>query len=352
MTRLPERNLDILRAIAVLSVLVAHLFENDHPDQASLTLGRMGVLLFFVHTSLVLMASLERIAEREGKRGWEWIRVFYWRRAARIYPLAWLTIVLCIMSGISDVAARTPAALLANVALVQNIVSLPSVIGPLWTLPVEMQMYLLLPLCYLAARKSLTAVLAGFAIAVVFGALVHWSPVPGLWRLTVGTFAPCFMSGVLAYHLLTFGRTPKNQLPAWIWPLLIIGWGTAAAVLFGLPTIVPERGWLFCVGVGLFIPLVREMGVNVLTRAAFVVAKYSYGIYLLHQPAHVVAFKWTGSAPLPLQWVLFVALIFVLPFAAYHLVEAPAIRFARGRRTAAPTVGGEIPLETRLTPGV
>lgn len=54
-------NLDILRAVAVLLVLVDHSakffggsFDLLHP------LGITGVYLFFTHTSLVLMFSLER----------------------------------------------------------------------------------------------------------------------------------------------------------------------------------------------------------------------------------------------------------------------------------------------------
>lgn len=82
----PSPNLDLLRAVAVLLVLLDHLLETSargrstdfHPwDWA---LGRMGVLLFFVHTSYVLMQSLER-HEAKGESLWFG---FYIRRAFRI----------------------------------------------------------------------------------------------------------------------------------------------------------------------------------------------------------------------------------------------------------------------------
>ena len=62
-------NLDILRAVAVLTVVVDHLvptlrfhgYEVPRSVQSlTLHIGHAGVLAFFVHTSLVLMYSLER----------------------------------------------------------------------------------------------------------------------------------------------------------------------------------------------------------------------------------------------------------------------------------------------------
>ena len=58
-TKLPERNLDLLRAAAVLAVIGWHLLWSQQLPAAA-WLGRVGVLAFFVHTALVLMASIER----------------------------------------------------------------------------------------------------------------------------------------------------------------------------------------------------------------------------------------------------------------------------------------------------
>ena len=58
-------NLDLLRAIAVLLVLAQHVGSKMHIEHIAWAptrcpLGLFGVLLFFVHTSLVLMYSMER----------------------------------------------------------------------------------------------------------------------------------------------------------------------------------------------------------------------------------------------------------------------------------------------------
>jgi peptidoglycan/LPS O-acetylase OafA/YrhL len=54
-------NLDVLRATAVLMVFCHHLLEYGYFSERRVSgLGQFGVLIFFVHTSLVLMMSMER----------------------------------------------------------------------------------------------------------------------------------------------------------------------------------------------------------------------------------------------------------------------------------------------------
>src|SRR4051794_20807694 len=99
-------NLDILRAMAVLFVVADHstkFFGRDRVLGLDINyLGYMGVLWFFVHTSLVLMKSLDREWSGLGERPslWSWMLSFYLRRAWRIYPLSVLVIVLVLIFGI------------------------------------------------------------------------------------------------------------------------------------------------------------------------------------------------------------------------------------------------------------
>lgn len=58
-----SRNLNLLRSFAVTLVVGFHLakFFNWRPETFRITdFGLLGVMLFFVHTTLVLMFSLER----------------------------------------------------------------------------------------------------------------------------------------------------------------------------------------------------------------------------------------------------------------------------------------------------
>ena len=83
-------NLDFLRAYAVLTVYFGHALQVFHIEQifGRVTIydfAQTGVLIFFVHTSLVLMLSLERLRIAPS---WRLFKAFYIRRAFRIYPLS------------------------------------------------------------------------------------------------------------------------------------------------------------------------------------------------------------------------------------------------------------------------
>src|SRR2546430_3010621 len=99
-------------------------------------------------------------------RGERWRDVFghfLVRRCFRIYPLSILLVLVVF-------AFKIPAAnlgvwsihyvdlglagLFSNLLLVQNLTFTPSIVGQLWSLPVEMQMYLLLPSLFLLARRT------------------------------------------------------------------------------------------------------------------------------------------------------------------------------------------------------
>ena len=163
-TELPERNLDLLRAVAVLSVLASHMAAAaglriagfGGPDSS----GQIGVACFFVHTSLVLMGSLERHSSAHP------VRDFYFRRAFRIYPALRRRDLPCA----GDAPAKPDAGDARNDARLRAAErehgaeqpgARPRIsrggrifLAVLWTLPIEVQMYLTLPACFLVARRN------------------------------------------------------------------------------------------------------------------------------------------------------------------------------------------------------
>jgi peptidoglycan/LPS O-acetylase OafA/YrhL len=334
-THLPERNLDVMRAVAVSCVLANHiglLFSPTGMMHRQLTqLGDAGVMIFFVHTALVLMSSLERQGTESG-----WIRTFYLRRAFRIYPLAIATVLLVVVAGMPRAipaigvhAAPTPhppIQVVANLALVQNLLGIDDVLGPLWTLPVEVDMYLLLPLCFLVARRGSRDMLLLFAAIVAAHLVVHTQAIRGAWRLSVFESGPCFFGGVLAYHLLR--RRPRAVAPPWTLALALIAAVTIRPLLTEdrLPDVVH---WLPCILLAVTIPFIGELAPSGLTRAGHTVATYSYGTYLLHMPVFWLAFDVCRTLPLAVQGAIAGAGLVVVPFAAYHLIEAPGIRLGR-----------------------
>lgn len=334
-TTLPERNLDVLRAIAV-SLVVANHIANVLVGRATPLagwLGQAGVQAFFVHTSLVLMGSMERdhAPNRDG-----WIKRFYVRRVWRIYPLAIAaTLVVLLLHMPTRTAGGTRESfsfgdVLANLALVQDLFGRPYILRVLWTLPLELQMYIVLPLCYLIARKrevgGITALMAAGATMPI---IYTWglSTIPGIWRLQVLGFVPCFLSGVLAYWLLRRGK--RAALPSQLWIAIIFA---DLALGFAAWTVWPESFTIrasFCVVLGITIPLVSELAPSRLTRIAHTIATYSYGIYLLHPIALWFGFSVLHDAS-PIARVGGAAASLALGcIAAYHGIEKPGIKLGR-----------------------
>ncbi len=320
-------NLDFLRAVAVLLVYFFHLFittSNKPPDD----LGQFGVLLFFVHTSLVLMFSLERI-ERKGQ---PLFSTFYLRRLFRIYPLSIVCVSLIILFQLPRApwwpwAQPDVSTILANLLLYTEFTYKPVVTSVLWSLPYEVAMYAVLPFCYLAGKAyGMRGILALWGLAVVGGIIQpHISG-----RLALAQFAPCFIAGVACYFLGYGVR--RRPLPFWGWPLILL----AAAGMQALGTYYEHEQvsrWVLCLMIGLTAPFFAELNQPMLNKGTELIARYSFGIYLTHLHAQWGALVVLKDQPAAVRYSVLIALSIGLPVALYHLVEAPMIRL--GARLAA-----------------
>ena len=238
-------NLNFLRSMAVLAVLAAHLATMRVSNPHIWNLGHLGVLLFFVHTSLVLMLSLQRQHQKGSEN--RFVR-FMLRRTFRIYPLSMFAVLFYfllhvpsrfILGGLIQTQVST-AGLFSNLALTQNLTYSDSVPGVLWSLPLEIQMYLMLPALHVLAMRSGARVMALiWAVAVVLGTLQM--KIERLDRLSVLEYAPCFIPGILAFCL---GHRPRLKY----WPMALIA--AIAAFMFA-PKGAALPKWLVCLTVGL-----------------------------------------------------------------------------------------------------
>jgi peptidoglycan/LPS O-acetylase OafA/YrhL len=323
--------LDLLRAMAVSFVVLSHLPIALAYDQEFDTrfLGALGVAIFFVHTCLVLMQSLVRqVSEGDGRA---WVISFFLRRIFRIYPLSVTVVTVlaaCSWLSLSDRNTFDLSGYLSNVLLIQNITEHLSTPGPLWSLPFEVQMYVLLPPLFVLVLKGgksapyVVALLWFAAAALVLGA---WALG---WNYHLIKYWPCFIPGILAFSLRHRRRVLRPSVLAWY----------VAAMALAYPYAITHGGtqnlltWPICLGLGLIIPHCRELDQPVLRWVSQTIAKYSYSIYLLHVPCIQLAFEYLAPLPAGQRWVTFLLSLGALTVGAHHLVEAPGI--AWGTRLA------------------
>lgn len=330
-------NLDFLRSFAVALVLFGHVlhfhgWETIGPFNLDL-MGGLGVLLFFVHTCCVLMSSLERQEQSGGRI--KFFVSFMIRRVFRIYPLGILAVLLVVLLHL-PLAAVAPGHfsgfrpdsgdLIANLFLVMNLSHRAPVLGPMWSLPYEIQMYLLLPglFLFVAANRGIAKTAIVWTAAIALGVLVlRRDPNPNFV-----TYVPCFLPGILAYQLQ---RRYRPHLPAFLWPPTVAL--LATVFLWRQGDVTWPIRWALCLFIGLGIPLFSGISAPWLVRSTHLVAKYSYGIYLTHFFCVWFAFEYLHQLSLLAKVAIFLLLAAGLPVLFYHLLEEPMIR--HGKRVAA-----------------
>jgi peptidoglycan/LPS O-acetylase OafA/YrhL len=312
-------NLDFVRSVAVISVVVEHTLlalgiRKIGPFPIPY-LGVMGVMVFFVLTTMVLMWSLERKPHTLD---------FYIRRVFRIYPLALAAIAVAVLFhapvGVSPdrfffYSHPSLKEILIQLSLVPNL-HFPGfpIVGVMWSLPYELEMYVLLPALFFFLRKNFAIwpLLLIWVMTVLLGRVV---PSDGH---TFGVAIGYFLPGCMAY--VGFGRW-RPKLPA----LLLVVFLAALWVAFLLRANF-HTGWYVCLLLGLGLPLFRQIRANWVVVPSRIIAKYSYGVYLIHPFAIVIGIYLLRDQRVWVQLLAEAAVVTIVPVIAYHLLEDPMIR--------------------------
>lgn len=182
-------------------------------------------------------------------------------------------------------------------------------------------MYLVLPFLFLIASgrnaySRMMSLLAGFSF---IGWLVQYLT----GHANILAYIPCFIAGVLAY----VKRDSRPFLPAWLWIPALILWFVlldyAALQTAGVYSVLT---WIATAVLGLSIFCFRQSNSLAWNRICETVARYSYGIYLLHVPVMWLVFDVFHVSNLILGTMCWLAGTFAVAALAYFTVEEPLIR--------------------------
>lgn len=363
-TFIPE--IDGLRFVAVLAVVLFHLAINlasrngaafaypvpGNPLHTALRSGDLGVQLFFIVSGFVLALPFARhhlLAERAVS-----VRAYFLRRLTRLEPPYVLVMVGCFLLLVV-VHGRSPVALaphlLASLLYVHDLVyGRDSVINNVaWSLEVEIQFYLLVPLLTRLFALRGTAlrrlVLSGAVVvtSLVGPQLAATSP---HLENTLLRFVQYFLVGFLLADLMVTGqlRRPRGKV---VWDVLalatvplVVMLRTRTGVASWLPTgsgvtwLTTEAAlpWLFFVAcLGAF----RGVVLNAFLRLPLVttVGGMCYSIYLLHNVfLNNTLFLTKDLAPtgvyaldFALQALIMVPLVVATSAVFFVLVERPCM---------------------------
>lgn len=355
--------IDILRGFSALAVVLFHVrvdlwvgWRAIQSDPNAFTIfdravallslpvsfGGSAVMLFFIISGFCV-----HYPQAAGRR--LELKSYGVRRFMRVYPPYVAVIILCIMiewvlRHYFGQRTSAPSTILKSVFMVQNygenagqMISNPS----LWSLPVELELYLIYPLFYLLLnqlgikkslvivgvisssalvfslldRKSTTFDLAGnFAVYWIIwcsgAVLAEWAKRQQMprWRTSFTVVLICSFCFALLGSLLKFSLSPLN----WVWALFYF-----MVMLWGLSRDEPLRK---------VAPDLRKLLVTV--------GLMSYSLYLVHFPFFALCGAiWVekfGVKPSNFLITLFFAFLSLpVAYIFYLTVEAPSHRLAR-----------------------
>jgi peptidoglycan/LPS O-acetylase OafA/YrhL len=365
--------LDGLRGFAALYVVVFHCWlltfrgfpANRGPVWLGWVLyGHLAVVFFLVLSGFSLGISPARSGWRLGGT----LR-YARRRAWRILPPYWAALAFALVIAWAVVpephsGPPTDRSVVVYGLLLQDVLRAPVPNGAFWSIAVEAELYLVLPLLLLIRRRvGATAVLAAVTAPVIAAGLLapsvaSVSPVDK-WTGLAPQLAPLFAVGVVAAGIVAASDRVRG-LP-WHWlatlaaapvALLVIGRGSVWTVhhFFWIDlAAAPAMAMLLAaVATGRPAPLVWLLA----TRPVRSLGSFSYSLYLIHLPIVVVVshkLATPHAAPgLPRFWVtlalavpislvtarLFAA-VFEIPFQRHRswprLREAAQARWAQLR---------------------
>lgn len=301
-TRIPE--LDGLRGLAVLAVVIGHYFGEVQHGYYLLAAGWVGVDVFFTLSGFLIGGIL-----LDNRGASNFFSTFYMRRTCRIFPIYFVAIPLILVYiGLSNnsVAWIDPA-LPAGTYLTYTQNLYMTYVGsqgnswllPTWSLAVEEQFYVLLPLIvfFVSPRSLFRISLALIAVAPILRASLLFAG--ETHEIGAYVLLPCrwdlLFLGVIAAlvwrdkYLWTWVRQ-KNALPLKV-AALASGWTVVA--LMGVERIIDVSllhpvGLLFLgICTASYILLIvsdGHKGTILNSRGLGFLGSISYGLYLIHQP--------------------------------------------------------------------
>lgn len=342
---LGQNNFDLIRLFAASQVAVLHII--GHLQLPGSLFNALAWILAYVPGVPVFFLVSGFLISRSYLRSPSWLE-YSWNRLLRLYPALVVCFVLSVAlvwaTGYLRQAAPSWESFgvwaLAQLTILQ--VYNPDFMrefgvgvlnGSLWTIPVEMQFYIMLPLLFALTRLRQVPLMV---VTLVFMGLYTLHAIAVLpnavWRSLLGvTFIPwigLFLLGVMA-SLHWERLKPWVVGRFWTWLLIYVGMHVATAYL------LPGYGRL---GNGLSVIFVIGLAGLVLS-AAYTASDLSdrilrrndisYGIYIYHMPIVnvLIYLGFTGSS---LAGVIGFFGVVILASLSWALIEKPTLRLKTG----------------------
>lgn len=329
------QNIQVLRAVAALLVVIGHLqplFERIDPRLGFVGLGRAGVDLFFVISGFVMVHTTKRADPSPA--------LFTYRRITRIVPLYWLltlTVFVLALVAPSLLGASRPdpvwfAKSLGFIPFAKGDGTMNPLLPVGWSLNYEMAFYGVFALSmfggqrwryWIAGALMLAAALPGFLRMPISDPVVNWYTRP-----VVAEFVAGMVIGGLFPRLSGISRPWAAVAATGVCALFAVLLGSGLTAIEPLRTAIASAA---AAGILVLAITLERGGWAVTWQPALLVGNASYSIYLTHlfmtQVAVTAAIKLgVAGAAAAAGSVAAAAIAIVAGVIAYRLFELPATR--------------------------
>ncbi len=330
-----RNNFDLLRLLAALQVAIIHGVEHMKIDMPRDWYGAInsfpGVSIFFVVSGYLISGAYLRSKD---------IRSYATNRILRIYPGLWVcfgaTVLLMLVFHKLDVPLWKIG--LWTVGQLTFVPHTPeylrsfgtgSVNGSLWTIPVELQFYLILPLLMTFIARSTFRKVVVFVVLLALGAGYLWLRKEFQGQLPTRALLMCIFSWLYIFMIGVFLQLNPAFVEKFIagkvlwWLAGYLCWTMLLRAL-GVPVEGNDATPLTTIPLG-FLTISFALTAPGLAEKLLRGNDISYGLYIYHMLV-INVFVQTGQVGDTSKLAIAIALSIVLAMLSWRFVEAPALR--------------------------
>jgi peptidoglycan/LPS O-acetylase OafA/YrhL len=341
-------NFDLIRLLAALQVAIVHIVSYLRPSDPVLArvgfgLGLFpGVPVFFLISGFLIARSLEQSTS---------LKAYYRNRCLRIYPALWIcllvTVGIILACGVRAIGVASSTDWLIWWA--DNMIGLESyraafldsigtgqINGSLWTIPVELEFYLLLPGIYSLLRLREHRRNAPLVILLIVSAAIRLGCVNGAPLSRIGASSLLLPTVIPYLWMFLVGVLAQRNWPAirhWLagrfhWWLLgyLLARAVAAHWHIGSGGVeINPAFYVLLTGVVLSGAMSARSLSNRLLRRNDI----SYGTYIYHMPVVNLMLQY-AAAPSVSSVAMALAASLALAAASWRLVEKPFLAQKHG----------------------
>ena len=358
-------NLDSLRAIAAIMVIVSHIAQYQQTLFSKIEVhlvGRMGVIVFFTLSGFLITYLLLKEKSEASNIN---VKAFYLRRILRIWPLYFLILFLVYVVlhwGFPEIASLSSSqthftSILLNIFFLTNVTFIlkltPFIITPIWSIGIEEQFYIFWPWIVKQTKVWAIRLIIGVMLfmplirlaANVCGSVFHIEALQTASRIFATTkFDQMAFGGLMAYvgfnKKIHFGKfilhlewiQKKNVQLIAILMFFVLFW------MILIKTFNPEiLFYPLCYSVGIIIcnlALNPQTTLSIETRIGNYLGKISFGLYLCHMPIiyianHLLKHFYQNMHGLAAYFVPYIVILpatIAVAAISYHFWEMPFLK--------------------------